>query len=79
MDVSKLLSKRWKRIIPIIWIAYLLAFLDRTNIGLAQLGMSKDLGLTAATFGLASGIFFIGYFILEVPGTWIVEKYSARV
>jgi MFS family permease len=78
MDVNKLLTKKWRRIIPLIWIAYLLAFLDRTNISLAQLGMQSELGLTSAAFGLASGIFFIGYFILEVPGTWIVERWSAR-
>ncbi|MEM4911562.1 MAG: MFS transporter [Metallosphaera sp.] len=79
MDVGKLLSKKWKRIIPLIWVAYLMAFLDRTYISLAQLGMASDLGITATEFGLASGIFFIGYFILEVPGTYIVERYSARI
>ncbi|MEM4774515.1 MAG: hypothetical protein QXL33_06850 [Sulfolobaceae archaeon] len=47
MDVGKLLSKKWKRIIPLIWVAYLMAFLDRTNISLAQLGMASDLGITA--------------------------------
>jgi len=52
--------------------------MDRVNIGLAQLSMGSDLGITAAEFGLASGIFFIGYFILEIPGTYIVERWSAR-
>jgi len=78
VDVKKLLAKKWTMIMPIIWIAYLIAYMDRVNIGLAQLSMGSDLGITAAEFGLASGIFFIGYFILEIPGTYIVERWSAR-
>jgi len=78
VEVSKLLTRKWGRIIPLIWIAYLIAFLDRVNISLAQLGMQSELGITSAAFGLAAGIFFIGYFILEVPGTWLVERWSAR-
>lgn len=70
--------KKWTRIMPIIWIAYLLAFIDRVNLGIASLGMKQSLGLTDADFGLAAGIFFIGYFILEIPGTYIVERFSAR-
>jgi sugar phosphate permease len=72
------LSKKWKYILPIIWVAYLLAFIDRVNIGIASLGMKQSLGLTDTDLGFAAGIFFIGYFILEIPGTYIVERYSAR-
>ncbi|CCC81802.1 MFS transporter [Thermoproteus tenax] len=75
---SEVLSKKWKYIIPVVWIAYLWAFIDRVNIGIAALGMKQALGLTDADLGLAAGIFFIGYFILEIPGTYIVERYSAR-
>ncbi|MEZ0319856.1 MAG: MFS transporter [Pyrobaculum sp.] len=78
VDRDLVLSKEWKYIMPVILIAYLLAFIDRVNIGVAGLAMQKDLGLTQAELGLAAGIFFIGYFILEIPGTYIVERWSAR-
>ncbi|MEL9991257.1 MAG: MFS transporter [Thermoproteus sp.] len=78
IDKESILSKKWRYIMPVIWIAYLLAFIDRVNIGVASLTMQKDLGLTQAELGFAAGIFFIGYFILEIPGTYIVERWSAR-
>ena len=70
--------KRFWRIIPLIFILYVITFLDRVNISYATLTMSKDLQFTSAIFGLGAGIFFIGYFILEVPVTVWVEKWSAR-
>mgnify|MGYP001770642587 FL=1 len=78
VDRGFILQKKWSHIIPVVWIAYLLAFIDRVNLGIVSLGMKQSLGLTDADFGLAAGIFFIGYFILEIPGTYIVERYSAR-
>jgi Sugar phosphate permease len=78
VEPTEILSKKWRYIMPIIWIAYLLAFIDRVNLGIASLGMKQSLGLTDADLGLAAGIFFIGYFILEIPGTYIVERFSAR-
>src|SRR5262249_58602533 len=52
---------------------------DRTNIAYATLGMKGDLGLTDSVFGTASGIFFIGYFALQIPGAVLVERWSARL
>ncbi|WP_148682274.1 MFS transporter [Pyrobaculum neutrophilum] len=72
------LAKKWRRIIPVVWIAYLWAFIDRVNLSVAALGMRETLGLSDADLGLAAGILFIGYFILEIPGTYIVERFSAR-
>jgi ACS family tartrate transporter-like MFS transporter len=70
--------KRYLYIIPYVFILYIIAFLDRVNVGYAALQMNKALGLTAQAFGLGAGIFFIGYFILEIPSTLLVERWSAR-
>jgi ACS family tartrate transporter-like MFS transporter len=70
--------KRYLYIVPYVFILYIIAFLDRTNVSYAALQMNKALGLTAQAFGLGAGIFFIGYFILEIPSTLIVERWSAR-
>ncbi|AET32351.1 hypothetical protein [Pyrobaculum ferrireducens] len=71
VDRGALSARMWRHIMPTVWVAYLLAFIDRVNIGIASLGMKQSLGLTDADLGLAAGIFFIGYFILEIPGTYI--------
>src|SRR5438046_2069350 len=55
-----------------------LNYLDRTNIAYATLGMKGDLGLSDSVFGTASGIFFIGYFALQIPGALLVERWSAK-
>ncbi|MBE3557717.1 MAG: MFS transporter [Ktedonobacteraceae bacterium] len=70
--------KRYMYIIPYVFILYIIAFLDRTNVSYAALGMNKALGMTSEAFGLGAGIFFFGYFILEIPSTLLVEKWSAR-
>jgi ACS family tartrate transporter-like MFS transporter len=68
-----------RRIVPYIFFLYVIAFLDRVNIGYAALEMTKDLGFTAEVYGFGAGIFFVGYFLLEIPGTLIVEHWSARL
>jgi ACS family tartrate transporter-like MFS transporter len=71
--------KAFQRLIPICFLCYVIAYVDRTNVSLAKLTMLKELkGFDDAVFGLGSGVFFIGYFLLEIPGTLIVEKWSAR-
>jgi MFS transporter, ACS family, tartrate transporter len=72
-----------KRLMPFLLWLYFLAFIDRTNVGVAALDMKKPLsegglGFTDSTIGTGAGIFFIGYFLLEIPGTLIVERWSAR-
>ena len=66
------------RLLPFLFLLYVANYLDRTNIAYATLGMKGDLGLTDSVFGTASGIFFIGYFALQVPGALLVERWSAR-
>src|ERR1700739_4444336 len=66
------------RLLPFLFLLYIANYLDRTNIAYATLGMKGDLGLSDSVFGTASGIFFIGYFLLQVPGALLVERWSAR-
>ena len=67
------------RIVPFIMLLYFIAFIDRVNIGFAALTMNKDLGFSPAVFGLGAGIFFLGYFIFEVPSNLILNKVGARL
>src|ERR1700730_6195746 len=67
------------RLLPFLFILYIANYLDRTNIAYAKLGMKGDLSLTDYEFGWVSGIFFIGYFALQVPGALLVERWSARL
>lgn len=73
------LRKAKLKILPFVFLLYIIAFIDRVNVGYAALSMSKDLNFSSAVIGLGAGIFFIGYFLLEIPGTWIVERWSARI
>jgi ACS family tartrate transporter-like MFS transporter len=66
------------RLLPFLWLLYVVAFLDRVNVAYAALEMSHDLGFSDRVFGLGAGIFFIGYVLLEIPGALIVERWSAR-
>lgn len=66
------------RVIPLLLVAYIVAYLDRINIGYAQLQMKQTLPFDDAVYGLGAGIFFIGYFIFEVPSNLLLEKIGAR-
>jgi len=66
------------RLLPFLWLLYVVAFLDRVNVAYAGLQMSQDLHFSDRVFGLGAGIFFIGYVVLEIPGALIVERWSAR-
>ncbi len=67
-----------KRLMPYLLLLYFIAFIDRTNVSVAALQMKDDLSFSDAVIGTGAGIFFIGYFLLEIPGTLIVENWSAR-
>jgi sugar phosphate permease len=71
--------KAYLNIVLPLFIASVIAYLDRVNIGYAALTMNKDLGFTAQMFGMGAGIFFAGYVIFEIPGALIAEKYSPRI
>jgi MFS transporter, ACS family, tartrate transporter len=66
------------RLLPFLFLLYVIAFLDRMNIGAAALQMPGDLGFSDRVVGLGAGIFFVGYVLLEIPGALIVERWSAR-
>src|ERR687883_1996570 len=67
------------RIVPFIILLYFIAFIDRVNIGFASLTMNKDLGFSPTVFGFGAGIFFLGYFLFEVPSNLVLEKVGARI
>ncbi|MGH8186434.1 MAG: MFS transporter, partial [Steroidobacteraceae bacterium] len=67
------------RLIPFMAVLYFIAFIDRVNIGFAALTMNADLGLTPRMFGFASGIFFLGYVLFEVPSNVIMQRVGARL
>ncbi len=67
------------RIIPFLFLCYILAYLDRVNVGFAKLQMLKDLSMSDAAFATGAGIFFIGYFFFEVPSNVLLKKFGARM
>ncbi len=67
------------RIIPFVFLLYIVSYLDRANIGYAALQMNAELALSAEAFGFVSGIFFLGYFLFEVPSNVMLNRYGARV
>lgn len=68
----------WNIILPL-FLTSVIAYIDRVNIGYAALTMNRDLGFNAEVFGLGAGIFFAGYFLFEIPGALIAERFSARL
>jgi len=67
------------RIIPFVMLLYFVSFLDRVNVGFAAMTMNKAIGLSPTAFGLGGGLFFIGYFLFEVPSNLILHKVGARI
>ena len=76
--LKTLFSKIDRRLIPILLISYMIAYLDRVNIGYAQLQMKQTLPFDDAVYGLGAGMFFIGYFLFEVPSNLLLERIGAR-
>ena len=69
----------FRRIVPFLFLCYVVAFLDRVNVGFAKLQMAGDLKFSDTVYGFGAGIFFIGYFIFEVPSNVILEKVGAKI
>jgi MFS family permease len=67
------------RLLPFLFLCYILAYLDRVNVGFAKLQMLKELSLSDAAFATGAGIFFIGYFFFEVPSNVLLKKFGARL
>jgi ACS family tartrate transporter-like MFS transporter len=66
------------RLLPFLFVLYIINYLDRTSVAYAAIGMSRDLGFSARVFGLGAGIFFVSYVALQIPGALLVERWSAR-
>ena len=68
-----------RRIVPLIMLCYVVAYLDRVNVGFAKLQMSQALNFSETVYGLGAGIFFLGYFLFEVPSNLLMNKIGARI
>ncbi|MET4231561.1 sugar phosphate permease [Bradyrhizobium sp. I1.8.5] len=77
-DLAMPMRKIIRRVVPLLFACYVMNFLDRINIGFAQLQMKQDLAFSDAVYGLGAGLFFIGYFFFEVPSNILLEKIGAR-
>ncbi len=75
---TRTIRKVMWRLLPFLMLCYFMAFLDRVNVGFAHLQMSQSLGMSEVAFGFGAGIFFIGYFLVEVPSNIFLERFGAR-
>ena len=75
---QRTVAKVGRRLLPLLMLGYFAAYLDRVNLGFAALQMNKDLGFSASVFGFGAGIFFLGYFVFEVPSNLALERFGAR-
>lgn len=78
-EVERVYRKVTWRLIPFMCLLYLVAYLDRVNVGYAALTMNQDIGLSALAYGTGAGIFFIGYFLFEIPSNLILHRVGARL
>jgi ACS family tartrate transporter-like MFS transporter len=76
---ARTIRKLRTRILPFVFLLFVVAVLDRNNIGFAALTMNKELAITSQQFGLIFGIFFFGYFLFEIPSNLMLHKIGARV
>jgi ACS family tartrate transporter-like MFS transporter len=77
-EAGRVMARITRRLIPFLFLLYIVAFLDRVNVGFAALQMKDDLGFGDAVYGFGAGIFFIGYFLFEVPSNLILERVGPR-
>ncbi|WP_129661762.1 MFS transporter [Rothia uropygialis] len=79
VDEHALIKKITWRIVPFVMVLYIIAYIDRSVIGYAKLQMSTDIGLSDAAFGLGAGLFFLAYFLFEVPSNYLLPKVGPRI
>ena len=72
-------SKVSWRLLPLIVVIYFVAYMDRTNVGFASFGLNREFGFSADLYGWGAGIFFLGYFLFEVPSNVLLERTGARI
>ena len=75
---QRTVAKVSSRLVPFLILCYFVAYLDRVNVSFAALTMNKDIGLSASSFGFGAGIFFLAYFLFEVPSNLFLERFGAR-
>ena len=78
LDEQQLMRRIIIRLMPIVTIIYLIAIIDRSNIGFAKLQMTQDLNMSEAVYGFGASLFFIGYLVFEIPSTLAVHRFGAR-
>jgi ACS family tartrate transporter-like MFS transporter len=78
VNEPELMRKLFLRLVPLLLLLFIIAYVDRVNVSFAALTMNKDIGLNAYTYGLGAGIFFIGYFLFEVPSNLMLARVGAR-
>ena len=78
VDEKQLMGRIWWRIVPLLFLSYLSAYLDRVNVAFAALKMNKELGLTSTQYGLGASVFFVAYFLFEVPSNLLLQRFGAR-
>ena len=78
-ETDRTYTKVFWRIVPFIMLCYVIAYLDRVNVGFAKLQMSQDLGFSETVYGLGAGVFFLGYFLFEVPSNILMHRVGARI
>jgi len=77
-SLDRALAALRRHLLPFLFLLYVIAYLDRVNVSFAAAGVSKDLGLNSASYGLAAGIFFLGYVLFEIPSNLILDRVGAR-
>ena len=78
-DIAERTRRRiTRRLMPFLFVLYVFNYMNRVNVGYAALQMTGDLGFSNTVFGFGAGIFFIGYFLLQIPSTLLTEMWSAR-
>lgn len=78
-ELDRTYKKVFWRIVPFLMLCYVVAYLDRVNVGFAKLQMSQDLAFSETVFGLGAGIFFLGYFLFELPSNLLMHRLGARI
>lgn len=79
IDSAFVLSRVTRRLIPFAFICYVVAYIDRVNVGFAAAELQRDLGLSATQYGVGAGLFFLGYCLFEIPSNLILERVGARI
>jgi ACS family tartrate transporter-like MFS transporter len=79
LDIAPVLAKARRRLIPFLFLLYIVAYLDRINVGFAALQMNRALGFSSTTYGFGAGIFFLSYVLFEIPSNVILARVGARL